>query len=125
TATEKCANPDVRDRAYVYWRLLSADPAAARSVALAEKSPPLPVSSDLPAPLLDELVAELGCVSSVLQIPAPHFVYTKSERPGIPRNAALQPSLDEESPTQSGTDNAGASDAAVIADGEPELLISF
>ncbi|KAJ2079200.1 beta-adaptin [Coemansia sp. RSA 988] len=125
TATEKCANPDVRDRAYVYWRLLSADPTAARSVALAEKSPPLPVSSDLPAPLLDELVAELGCVSSVLQIPARRFVYTKSERPGIPRDAALQPSFYDESPAHAGTDNTDASDAAVIADGEPELLISF
>ncbi|KAJ1884194.1 beta-adaptin, partial [Coemansia sp. S17] len=34
TATEKCANPDVRDRAYIYWRLLSADPNSARAVAL-------------------------------------------------------------------------------------------
>ena len=30
-------NPDLRDRAYVYWRLLSSDPEAARAVVLAEK----------------------------------------------------------------------------------------
>ncbi|MFO0131682.1 MAG: hypothetical protein ACK52J_04125 [bacterium] len=25
-ATSKCENPDVRDRAYIYWRILSIDP---------------------------------------------------------------------------------------------------
>ena len=29
-ATKDCDSPDVRDRAYVYWRLLSTDPAAAK-----------------------------------------------------------------------------------------------
>lgn len=29
-ATKDCDNPDVRDKAYVYWRLLSTDPAAAK-----------------------------------------------------------------------------------------------
>lgn len=30
TATKDCDSPDVRDRAYIYWRLLSMDPAAAK-----------------------------------------------------------------------------------------------
>lgn len=30
TATKDCDSPDVRDRAYIYWRLLSTDPAAAK-----------------------------------------------------------------------------------------------
>lgn len=30
TATKDCDSPDVRDRAYIYWRLLSTDPGAAR-----------------------------------------------------------------------------------------------
>ena len=30
TATRDCDSPDVRDRAYIYWRLLSMDPAAAK-----------------------------------------------------------------------------------------------
>jgi len=29
-ATKDCDSPDVRDRAYIYWRLLSSDPAAAK-----------------------------------------------------------------------------------------------
>jgi AP-1 complex subunit beta-1 len=30
TATKDCDSPDVRDRAYTYWRLLSTDPGAAK-----------------------------------------------------------------------------------------------
>ena len=30
-------NPDLRDRGFIYWRLLSTDPAAAKDVVLAEK----------------------------------------------------------------------------------------
>ncbi|CAG8561878.1 19734_t:CDS:2, partial [Racocetra fulgida] len=31
TATSECDNPDIRDRAYIYWRLLSTDPQAAKA----------------------------------------------------------------------------------------------
>ncbi|KAI5292223.1 beta-adaptin, partial [Ascosphaera acerosa] len=46
-ATAENDNPDIRDRAYVYWRLLSntADPNAARNVVLAEKPPITPDDS--------------------------------------------------------------------------------
>ena len=36
-AQEESDNPDLRDRGYIYWRLLSTDPEAARAVVLAEK----------------------------------------------------------------------------------------
>jgi AP-1 complex subunit beta-1 len=32
TATKDCDSPDVRDRAYIYWRLLSTDPGAAKVI---------------------------------------------------------------------------------------------
>ena len=35
-ATQDSDNPDLRDRGYIYWRLLSTDPAAAKDVVLAE-----------------------------------------------------------------------------------------
>ena len=41
-ATDDSDHPDLRDRGYVYWRLLSTDPEAAKQVVLAEK----PVISD-------------------------------------------------------------------------------
>ncbi|KAJ6704890.1 ADAPTOR COMPLEX SUBUNIT BETA FAMILY MEMBER [Salix purpurea] len=67
-ATVETDNPDLRDRAYIYWRLLSTDPEAAKDIVLAEK----PVISDdsnlLDSSLLDELIANIAtyiviCVS--------------------------------------------------------------
>jgi vesicle coat complex subunit len=36
-ATEHSDNPDLRDRGYIYWRLLSTDPDAAKAVVLADR----------------------------------------------------------------------------------------
>ncbi|KAG6535955.1 beta-adaptin-like protein B [Zingiber officinale] len=64
-ATMETDNPDLRDRAYIYWRLLSTDPEAAKDVVLAEK----PVISDdanqLDPSLLDELLVNIATLSSV------------------------------------------------------------
>ncbi len=38
-ATENADNPDLRDRGFVYWRLLSTDPEAAHKVVLAQRPP--------------------------------------------------------------------------------------
>ncbi|KAJ1643893.1 beta-adaptin [Coemansia erecta] len=130
TATEKCSNPDVRDRAYIYWRLLSADPNAARSVVLAEKPPVELENADLSPQLLEELIAELGSVSSVLQKPAKLFVYKLTEKAGVPRGSdTVGMGLgDAESTLAGGSEGKGASGGAAIDttnEGEPELLISF
>jgi len=36
-ATEEAENPDLRDRGYIYWRLLQTDPEAAKTIVLAER----------------------------------------------------------------------------------------
>lgn len=36
-ATESAHNPDIKDRAYIYWRMLSSDPAKAQEVVLGIK----------------------------------------------------------------------------------------
>ncbi len=36
-AAQATDNPDLRDRAFIYWRLLSSDPEAARAMVLAPK----------------------------------------------------------------------------------------
>jgi AP-1 complex subunit beta-1 len=73
-ATQETDNPDLRDRAYIYWRLLSTDPDAAKDVVLAEK----PVISDsreaLDPALLDLLLKDLGALSSVYHRPAEAFI---------------------------------------------------
>ncbi|KZV88823.1 ARM repeat-containing protein [Exidia glandulosa HHB12029] len=76
TATKDCDSPDVRDRAYIYWRLLSTDPGAAKAVVLAHRPPiSLPQTTVSPA-LLEELLGEIGSLASVYHKPAETFVGT-------------------------------------------------
>ena len=42
TVTQNCDNPDIRDRGYIYWRLLSVDADTATEIVLADR----PVISD-------------------------------------------------------------------------------
>ena len=95
TATKDCDSPDVRDRAYIYWRLLSMDPAAAKvscwpsfalfpetliipvfpqAVVLAHR-PPISIPRTTVAPaLLEELLGEVSSLASVYHKPAETFV---------------------------------------------------
>lgn len=67
-------NPDLRDRGYIYWRLLSTDPVAAKEVVLAEK-PLISEETDLIEPtLLDELICYIGTLASVYHKPPNAFV---------------------------------------------------
>jgi hypothetical protein len=64
-ATEDVDNPDCRDRGYMYWRLLSTDPAAARDIVLAEK-PPISTETDrMDRTLLDQLLLHGASLSSI------------------------------------------------------------
>merc|ERR1711884_94116 len=73
-ATQDSDNPDLRDRGYIYWRLLSTDPAAAKEVVLAEK-PLISEETDLLEPtLLDELICHIGSLASVYHKPPSAFV---------------------------------------------------
>ncbi|CAL8072136.1 unnamed protein product [Calicophoron daubneyi] len=73
-ATQESDNPDLRDRGYIYWRLLSTDPAAAKEVVLAEK-PLISEETDMLEPtLLDELICNLASLASVYHRPPSSFV---------------------------------------------------
>lgn len=77
-ATQDSDNPDLRDRGFIYWRLLSTDPAAAKEVVLAEK-PLISEETDLLEPtLLDELICHIGSLASVYHKPPSTFVEGKS-----------------------------------------------
>lgn len=73
-ATAEVDNPDLRDRAYVYWRLLSTDPEAAKDIVLSQK----PVISDdtnnLEPLLLEDLLAQMSTLASVYHKPPETFV---------------------------------------------------
>lgn len=82
-------NPDLRDRGYIYWRLLSADPVAAKEVVLAEK-PLISEETDLLEPtLLDELICHIGSLASVYHKPPATFLeHAQPLRKTLPAKAS-------------------------------------
>ena len=72
--TEDSDNPDLRDRGYVYWRLLSSDPDAARAVVLTEKPEIGDDTFTLEANLLDELMSQIATLASIYHKPPESFV---------------------------------------------------
>ncbi|KAK4704292.1 AP-1 complex subunit beta-1, partial [Phenoliferia sp. Uapishka_3] len=64
-ATKTADSPDLRDRAYIQWRLLSSDTEAAKAVILASRPPITLPATSVPAGLLEELLGELGSLSAV------------------------------------------------------------
>ncbi len=77
TLATESDNPDLRDRGYIYWRLLSTDPVAAKEVVLAEK-PLISEETDLlEASLLDELICHIGSLASIYHKPPASFIEGK------------------------------------------------
>lgn len=64
-ATQKIENPDIRDRAFMYWRLLSTDPEIARKIVLAQKPPLTYKSRNLDLTLLNNLLPHISTLCSV------------------------------------------------------------
>mmetsp|Transcript_14468 Transcript_14468/g.27129 ORF Transcript_14468/g.27129 Transcript_14468/m.27129 type:complete len:628 (-) Transcript_14468:64-1947(-) len=64
-ATEESTNHDLRDRGYIYWRLLSTNPESTKRVVLGDKPSIRDDSQSLDKNLLDKLSTELSLMSSV------------------------------------------------------------
>ncbi|SGY55547.1 BQ5605_C006g04043 [Microbotryum silenes-dioicae] len=73
-ATKTADNPDLRDRAYIQWRLLSSDTEAAKRVILASRPPISWPATSVPAGLLEDLIGELGSLSAVYHKPVQAFI---------------------------------------------------
>lgn len=73
-ATEENNNPDLRNWGYIYWRMLSTDPEALKTIVLAEKPPISGDSFNFDGPLLEKLVANIGTLASVYSKPPEQFV---------------------------------------------------
>ncbi|GAO19563.1 hypothetical protein UVI_02062270 [Ustilaginoidea virens] len=73
-ATAENDNPDIRDRAYVYWRLLSGDLDIAKSIVLSKKPTISTTMTSLPPSLLEQLLSELSSLASVYHKPPESFV---------------------------------------------------
>ena len=63
--TKECENPDLRDRGFIYWRLLSTNPSLAKKVVLSERPLISDQSYTLETEILDKLIENIGTLSSV------------------------------------------------------------
>ncbi|CAM9617467.1 unnamed protein product [Pylaiella littoralis] len=73
-ATEESDDPDLRDRGYVYWRLLSTNPEAAKAVVLSEKPNIADDTFTLEPAVLDMLIGQISTLSSIYYKPPEAFV---------------------------------------------------
>ena len=72
--TEESDNPDIRDRGFIYWRLLAGDLDYARSIVLAERPQISEDSGNVETELLDSLLENTGTLASVYYKKPEHFV---------------------------------------------------
>lgn len=88
-ATEETDNPDLRDRGYMYWRLLSSDPETAKQVVMGEKPPITAESEKLDPATLEELCLNVGTLATVYLKPV-HQVFRTARLRRLADSPALQ-----------------------------------
>ena len=86
--TEETDDPDLRDRGYMYWRLLSTDPATAKQVIMGTKPPITAESEKLDPVTLEELCLNIGTLATIYLKPVQQVF-----RAARPRRLADSPAL--------------------------------
>ena len=76
-ATKETMLPDVRNRALIYWRLLSADSEATKKVVVFDKQPAAGHTATYNDDVLEELLRNMGSVSGVLRLATKDFMQRK------------------------------------------------
>eukprot|EP00158_Paraphelidium_tribonemae_P007633 Partr_v1_DN28307_c1_g1_i2_m79180 putative Adaptor-related protein complex len=88
-ATEEMDNPDVRDRGFIYWRLLSTDPMAAKAIILSDQTQTINTDTDNMDPvLLNEMLLYIDSLVSIQHKPQQHLFKKLKQRRIMP-SAAL------------------------------------
>lgn len=64
-ATETVSNPDVRDRAYIYWRMLSVDPIKTKNVVFGYRPQAKETDKLVDQAFLSDMMKTLGYASSL------------------------------------------------------------
>lgn len=93
-ATEETDNPDLRDRAYMYWRLLSTDMEAAKRIVMGEKPAITAESERLDPVTLEEMCLNVGTLATVYLKPV-QTVFRNAR----PRRLQDSPALQRQEPT--------------------------
>ena len=63
--TSECENPDLRDRAFIYWRLIATNPELAKKIVFSERPLISDQSYTIETELLDKLIDNIGTLSAV------------------------------------------------------------
>lgn len=87
--TEETDDPDLRDRGYMYWRLLSTDPTTAKNIVMGEKPPISAESEKLDPVTLEELCLNVGTLATVYLKPV-HQVFRSARPRKLVDSPALQ-----------------------------------
>jgi vesicle coat complex subunit len=88
-ATEMTDDPDLRDRGYMYWRLLSTNPEAAKAVVLSDRPHITHIIEGMEKFLLEELLLNLSSIASVYHKSPLSFVQYAKHR-YLPASDALR-----------------------------------
>jgi vesicle coat complex subunit len=88
-ATEETDNPDLRDRAYMYWRLLSTDMNAAKQIVMSEKPAITAESERLDPQTLEEMCLNVGTLATVYLKPV-QTVFRSARPRRLQESPALQ-----------------------------------
>ncbi|KAI9038438.1 putative AP-2 adaptor complex subunit beta [Aspergillus affinis] len=125
--TEETDDPDLRDRGYMYWRLLSSDPATARQVVMGQKPPISAESEKLDSRTLEELCLNVGTLATVYLKPVQQ-VFRSARTRRLQYSPALQKPREDSggstvfqlpAPAPPGGAGAGVSAAPAAASGTP------
>lgn len=88
-ATEDTDNPDLRDRGYMYWRLLSSNPTAAKGIVMGEKPAITAESEKLDPVTLEEMCLVVGTLATVYLKPV-QTVFRSTRPRKLQESPALQ-----------------------------------
>ncbi|RMZ92535.1 hypothetical protein DV736_g208, partial [Chaetothyriales sp. CBS 134916] len=86
--TEESDDPDLRDRGFMYWRMLSNDPEAAKKIIMGSKPPITAESEKLDPATLEELCLNIGTLATIYLKPVQQVF-----RMARPRKLANSPAL--------------------------------
>mmetsp|Transcript_25067 Transcript_25067/g.99696 ORF Transcript_25067/g.99696 Transcript_25067/m.99696 type:complete len:979 (-) Transcript_25067:185-3121(-) len=119
------ANPDLRDRGFVYWRLLSSDPEAAKAVVLCPDKPPVADDTHkLDPDLLEDLLARIATLASVFHKPPEAFVARDPGRLGGEEPDEGYDDFDDVAPGEAAAEDAAPDAAGSAFDDAPSPSVS-
>lgn len=111
-ATEDTDNPDLRDRGYMYWRLLSSDPAMAKLIVMGEKPVITAESEKLDPTTLEEMCLCVGTLATVYLKPVQQVFRSARPRRLIDSPALQKQTLPKAAITRKDAVPAGSSNTS-------------